>query len=872
MTRVLSQIFSRILRPKQGDGKFCGLEPGKGPAKGPDKRSGKGSGLFRARQLFAGGQAATNASGLALQPVQSASHGHRLGKRFAPGLAFFLALCILVVCCHDSGYTALPPIEKRYASAKAGFASLKQNERKKHSRDEWQDLITEFRAIYDSGSNWPNRPAALFRLAESQEELARITCARTDARNAVRSFEQLASSHSGSRLADDALFRAAKLRASWLRDERGALALLARIRKQYPRGDILAEAIALENVIKASASGKTSPDVRKLAAASGMDVVEDMAVSGVIANSARAGRQDKGGQEMAERFRKAKAGMEAMRGDKVRYCQREPWQKLQAEFLAIYRQRKNSPLAPASLYRVAACQESLAVCSRQPSDFRLACKYYEQVASEFRQSGLADDALLRAARIQAENLGQKAVAKKILDRLFARHPAGDKVAEAKALMAGWDGGKDAGSSDSGKAAKNGNMPELQVLSWDSPNKNSVEIVLELSGPSRYNARLVEAGKGQPARLVLDLENAGVVNDVRRGVTISGSLLQAIQVQDRKGGGSSLQFDFREVRRFDTRVEKDPCRIILSVAAGKAALPGKAAATRAFAESMRNAPQPQFGQVASVIDDVAEPPVPAKAKSRQRSVLAGRTVSDMASQLGLTVGTVFIDPGHGGRDPGTGHNGIVERNISLDVALTLGRLLTANGLEVVYSRNRDTSLKLSERTRKANRTRADLFVSIHVNASESSSANGIETYYLDLASNTQAARVAALENAGSDRRLGDMQNMLADVMLNAKVDESRRLASDIQRLAIHRLKRRDYQTRSNGVKSAPFHVLIGAQMPAVLVEIGYCTNREEAANLADPKYRKALAEGLAEGILAYKDRLLRRHTAQNSLTLDNSGAM
>ena len=139
-------------------------------------------------------------------------------------------------------------------------------------------------------------------------------------------------------------------------------------------------------------------------------------------------------------------------------------------------------------------------------------------------------------------------------------------------------------------------------------------------------------------------------------------------------------------------------------------------------------------------------------------------------------------------------------------------------------------------------------------------------------NAEAARVAALENAGSDHRLGDMQKMLADVMLTARVDESKKLAQDIQRIALFRLKKREYTVRNNGVKSAPFHVLLGAQMPAVLVELGYCTHAEEARNLANAKYRLTLAEGLAEGILAYKDRLLKKRTAQNSLTPESAGAM
>ena len=110
------------------------------------------------------------------------------------------------------------------------------------------------------------------------------------------------------------------------------------------------------------------------------------------------------------------------------------------------------------------------------------------------------------------------------------------------------------------------------------------------------------------------------------------------------------------------------------------------------------------------------------------------------------------------------------------------------------------------------------------------------------------------------------------MLNTRVDESRKLAQDVQRLTLFRLKKREYTVRNNGVKSAPFHVLLGAQMPAVLVELGYCTHADEARNLANAKYRLALAEGLAEGILAYKDRLLKKRTAQNSLTPESAGAM
>ena len=776
-------------------------------------------------------------------------------RRLAPPLAFLLALCLLVIC-------ALPPTEKRYAVAKADIANLKLDDKKGNLREPWEKLATEFRAIYDTDPAWPNRPAALFRAAESLEELAKRSFAKADARKAIECYESLALRHADSRLADDALFRAARMRAAWLKDDKGALALLARIKSQYPKGDMLPEALALEKALNASASGRTAPEARQVAAADRKEAVEDQPAAPEKSSSPKASVSPAVPEgQLLPRYRAAKARMEALRADKVKSCWRQPWEELQAEFQRIYESRKNWAVAPGALFRSAASQEALADCSHLSGDYRRALELYLTLPREFPKSALADDALLCAARIQSTRLGKNGEGLALLDEILADYPRGDMVAQARTLRAQWSGTlADAGNTSAGaaagrpdsasKGASRPETPEVQVLSWDSLNKNSVEIVLEMSGPTRYSTRLVKAQKGTPARLYLDLENAAVVSDVRKGVTVRGSLLQAVRVRDRKEGGASLQFDFREVRRFDARIEDDPCRIVLSVAAGKTPLPRKAGAAAAFAAGEEDTPAPRVSKTG--------------VKSRQ--------ISDMASQLGLTVHTVFIDAGHGGRDPGTSHNNVLERLITLDVAMSLGRLLEANGLEVVYSRTRDTAVSLSERTRRANAARADLFVSVHVNASEDPRVSGMETYYLDLASNPQAARVAALENAGSDHRLGDMQNMLADVMLNARVEESRRLAGDIQRLSMFRLKRREFKVRNNGVKAAPFHVLLGAQMPAVLVELGYCTNPAEARNLADPKYRHALAEGLAEGILAYKDRLLKRQTAQNSLTPNGPGAM
>ncbi len=765
-----------------------------------------------------------------------------LSRRLAPPLAFVLAICLLVICCYDSGYSGLPPTEKRYAAAKAGIINLKRDEKNSKLREPWEKLAGEFRSIYDADPAWPNRAAALFRAAESLEELASRSFAKSDARKAVECYETLALRHAGSRLADDALFRAARLRAAWLRDDKGALALLARLKKQYPRGDMIAEATALEKALKASASGRTAPEA--VAAASRREAQEDPPA----ANAAPKNGSPAAGKDLPLKYRAAKSRMAALRGDPVKACWRQPWEDLREEFLRIANSGKKLPLAAGALFHAAACQESLARCSNLSADFNQAQKLYLDVANRHPKSAVADDALLAAARLHAGRASGREKALDLLETLLDTYPKGDMAAEARRLRTALleDG------EEPPARRRNAAPPELQVLSWDSPSRNLVEIVLEMSAPAQFSSRLEASRKGAPARLVLDLEDARVVNDVRKGVTVRGSLLQAVRVRDRKQGGATLQFDFREVRRFDTRSEDDPCRIVLSVAAGKATLPhkGKGRSRQGYAEA----------------DADQEPPV------KRAAALKTRQVSDMASQLGLTVRKVFIDAGHGGKDPGTSHNDVLERMVTLDVALRLGRLLESNGLDVVYSRRKDVSVSLSERTRKANAERADLFVSIHVNANDNAQINGFETYYLDLASNPQAARVAMLENAGSDRRLGDMQCMLADVMLSARVEESRRLAGDIQRLSMFRLKRREYAVRNNGVKAAPFHVLLGAQMPAILVELGYCTNRGEARNLGTSSYRHALAEGLAEGILAYRDRLLKRRTAENSLTAAPPDAM
>ena len=756
-----------------------------------------------------------------------------LRRRLAPPLAFMLALVALVVLCYDAGYSALPPTEKRYADAKASVERLKLDERRSLQREPWEKLAEEFTAIYRSDAAWPNRAAALFRAADSMEQLARRSFLRKDASRAVACYEDVALKHADSRLADDALYRAALLTASFLKDEKAALALLDRLERQYPRGDMRPQARELRRNLTASAAAtpvaQASRRQTNVPAAEREESARADAAADDVAPAARP----------LEVYRQAKDDMEALRKDKTRSCWREPWEKLEQRFLSVHAAKPNAAVAAGALFRAAVSREALARCSHLNRDFRAAVARYLAVREEFPRSALADDALLQAARLSAAELDDNAAAVGYLDEQLKRYPRGDMAAQARELRAELSGARAEAPS---RAAARPARPELQTLSWDSTGKNSVEVVLALNTPVKYDTRLVRGNGKRPARLVLHLKNTAIAEDIGQGIKVKGSLLQNIAVRKLKGG-AQVELSFRDVARFDTDCIENPDRIVVRVTAGK-----------------NRAPREDEGET-----DIAEAP-----RSGRR--VSARQVADMASQLGLSVRRVFIDAGHGGRDPGTSHNKVVERVITLDIALRVGRLLDANGLEVVYSRKDDRAVGLSQRTSSANRRECDLFVSIHVNANEDRSVQGLETYYLDFASNQHAARVAALENARSERRLGDMQSMLAELMLSARVDESRRLAGDIQRLSLFRLKRRGYTVRNNGTKSAPFHVLLGANMPAVLVEVGYCTHADEARRLLDAKYRHALAEGLAEGILAYRDRLAKRRTAQNSLTDATSGAM
>jgi N-acetylmuramoyl-L-alanine amidase len=221
-------------------------------------------------------------------------------------------------------------------------------------------------------------------------------------------------------------------------------------------------------------------------------------------------------------------------------------------------------------------------------------------------------------------------------------------------------------------------------------------------------------------------------------------------------------------------------------------------------------------------------------------------------LGLKISKIVIDPGHGGHDTGTiAPNGMLEKDLVLDVANRLGKLLEARlGAGVAYTRDDDTFIPLETRTAIANREQADLFVSIHANSSDDPDARGVETYYLNFTSSRDALEVAARENAVSEKSIHELQDLVKKIALKEKIEESREFASDVQRALHSGLAAKNPGIRDRGVKKAPFIVLIGANMPSILAEISFVSNPGDARRLLTSEYRQRIAESLYRGISKY----------------------
>lgn len=356
------------------------------------------------------------------------------------------------------------------------------------------------------------------------------------------------------------------------------------------------------------------------------------------------------------------------------------------------------------------------------------------------------------------------------------------------------------------------------------------VVLDLSGKADYEKHWLKANPkyGKPPRLFIDIEDAVMSKEIPRDINIKDGLLRSLRWGYNRPGVARVVLDSDSVKDFTVFAMTDPNRIVIDVSGSP--MDGKST--------------PATSASSTYVSSTKKVPSGTKVKSSSGS---GDT---LASVFGLKINTIVIDPGHGGKDPGASYYGLKEKDIVLDVGLELYRMIKAKykNINVYMTRNKDVFIPLESRTAFANRKKADMFISIHVNAAPNKRARGVETYVLNVTNDKKALQVAALENATTQKSMSDLQGILKDIMLNSKLEESLQLASFVQK-SLHKniYKSGKYDL---GVKQAPFYVLVGAKMPAVLVEAGFVSNNAEAKMLKTKKHRKDIAEGVFNGLASY----------------------
>jgi N-acetylmuramoyl-L-alanine amidase len=350
----------------------------------------------------------------------------------------------------------------------------------------------------------------------------------------------------------------------------------------------------------------------------------------------------------------------------------------------------------------------------------------------------------------------------------------------------------------------------------------------------------------PSRLFFDLKGTRTVSTLLDAtLQYDADVVREIRFGRHPNNTTRIVLDLENVGRYSVFTLYEPYRIVIDCERlTQAALPAPVGPPTP-APAPVAAPTPAAAPVA--------PAVPARAPVAPAANAGGKF--SVARQLGLGVSRVVIDAGHGGHDPGAMAFGVSEADLVLDVSLRLEKLLQEQpGMEVILTRRTDDYVSLEERTGIANRESADLFLSVHANASANAAAKGVETYFLNFALNRQAEAVAARENAASGKTMNSLPSIIKAITLNSKLNESRDFAALIQRSLVRGLRPSNKTIRDLGVKQAPFMVLIGAAMPSALAEISFVTNSQEARLLKSTAYRQEIAKSLLAGILKYQETL------------------
>ena len=420
----------------------------------------------------------------------------------------------------------------------------------------------------------------------------------------------------------------------------------------------------------------------------------------------------------------------------------------------------------------------------------------------------------------------------------------------------------------------GFLKKIRVAQF-KPGKTRV--VLEVDDLSDYDAFLLP----NPSRLIIDIHGkqtagagksrAALRDSTRNSRELLATADTTAATKAEAGAADSTSVSTQAIRPTveTVNVGKHPVKRIIEASDDDQATSKRATVARKV-EDLRPDVSPVKSTDANNLTDapLADEPAAEKktlhGKSKRKSAAAAADIDvrearptaagdrSLIRALGLKIGKIVIDPGHGGHDTGTiGPDGLLEKDLVVDVGRRLGKLLeTRLGAEVIYTRKDDTFIPLETRTAIANQEQADLFVSIHANSSRDPNARGVETYYLNFTSSPDALEVAARENAVSEKSIHELGDLVKKIALKEKIEESHEFASNVQEALHSGLATKNSGIRDRGVKKAPFIVLIGANMPSILAEISFVSNPSDERKLRTPEYRQRIAESLYRGISKY----------------------
>jgi N-acetylmuramoyl-L-alanine amidase len=540
-------------------------------------------------------------------------------------------------------------------------------------------------------------------------------------------------------------------------------------------------------------------------------------------------------------------------------------------------------------------------------------KYPHSTQKRVAQESLAELALLRSGE-EAANEEKGEPIRKGEPINAKREPTAEKNAapaeSARKVPA--DGAPVFAADNSGK------VPRLRRIGT-SASADGTRVTIDLEDLVEYSSARIR----NPDRIFFDLHAARLTPELaRQNIHVEGDLLSAVRVAQNQAGVVRVVLNINGVKEYTASLLTNPPQLVIDL------YPDTRGASLRAAKAKRAAPieEPNvdsavvreeravqtvsssaarvepFGPpapgaaggttVSAVSTDAASSTLPAPRNSSlvpSSGAKRGKNAKSLSAKpdliqpanaalptrdgqstltrtLGLKIGRIVIDAGHGGHDTGTiGPTGLMEKDICLDVALRLGKIVKQRlpGAEVVYTRSDDTFIPLEERTRIANESRADLFISIHANSSHDHAARGIETYYLNLKGSPDAMEVAARENSTAQESIHDLEDIVKKIARSEKIDESREFAADIQESLAKRIQKLNKTVKDRGVRKAPFVVLVGADMPSILTEISFLSNPADERLLKNPEHRQRVAEGLYQGMANYLQSL-------NSMTMNVPG--